>query len=307
MVQLWTKDIDKEMLILEVLVQEYEKNGVKEIRRAALKELCDDMLNEKTEGRMEAYGGSFQRGLKVLEEKMALNCVKKGPKLTLIIPDIPRIKSLLLGKKLDQSLNEDSDIRLTEQEIPATIWEKLLEQDVEITLEKGLKEINRKSNPSLDFNDELIQRSYLPLKETAKKINSYIIPNLFDFIISHKDENFALNEDIATDIGQIASKIMSKNITAPFKVLIEYKGIPGNATTLGLLFGTHTFNIATTYFVQWAQDVFHYKVSNEDIIKLQEGHIDLLTKTAKEYFDIFYNSLQTYVNIPVFVKKNMLV
>lgn len=59
MVQLWTKDIDKQMLILEVLVQEYEKNGVKEIRHAALKELCDDMLNEKTEGRMEAYGGSF--------------------------------------------------------------------------------------------------------------------------------------------------------------------------------------------------------------------------------------------------------
>lgn len=238
---------------------------------------------------------------------MALKCVKKGPKLTLIIPDIPRTKSLLLGKKFDQSLNEDSDIRLTEQEIAAPIWEKLFEQDIEITLEKGLKEINRKSNFSLDFNDELIQRSYLPLKETTKKINSYVIPNLFDFIISHKDENILLDEDIATELGQVASKILSRDIRAPFRVLIEYKGITENDAKLGLLLGPYTFIIISKYFVQWAQDVFHYKVSNENIIKLQEGHIDLLTKTAKEYFDIFYNSLQTYVNIPVFVKKNMLV
>ena len=307
MVQLWTKDIDKEMLILEVLVQEYEKNGVKEIRRAALMELCDDMLNEKTEGRMEAYGSSFQRGLKALEEKMALKCVKKRPKLTLIIPDIPRIKSLLLGKKFDQFANEDPDIRLTEQEIPATIWEKLVEQDIEITLEKGLKEINRKSNLSLDFNDEHIQRSYFPLKEATKKINSYVISNLFDFIISHKDTNFLLDEDIATDIGQAASKILSRNIRAPFKVLIEYKGITESDAKLGLLFGAHTFNIASKYFVQWAQDVFHYKVSDEDIIKLEDGHIHLLTKTAKQYFDIFYDSLKTYVNMPLYVKKNMLV
>jgi hypothetical protein len=297
MVLLWTKNIDNEMLILEVLLQEYEKNGEKQIRRQKLKELCEDMLNEKTEGRMDAYEAPFQRALKALEEKMAVKYEKKGPKLTLIIPDIPRIKSLLLGKKFDQFANEDADIRLTEQEMPATILEKLLEQDVEIKLEKGLKEINRKSNLSLDFNDEHIQRSYLPLKEAIKKINSYVIQNLFDFIISHKDANFLLDEDIAIDIGQVASKIMSKNIRAPFKVLIEYKGMTENDTILGLLFGAHTYNIASKYFVQWAQDVFNYTVSDEDIIKLQDGHIDLLTKTAKQYFDIFYDSLRTYVNM----------
>jgi hypothetical protein len=135
------------------------------------------------------------------------------------------------------------------------------------------------------------------LDQPIKKINSYVIPNLFDFIISHKDANFLLDEDIAIDIEQVASKIMSKNIRAPFKVLIEYKGMTENDIILGLLFGDHTYNIASKYFVQWAQDVFNYTVSDEDRSKLEEGHKELLTKTAKEYFDIFYDSLRTYVNM----------
>ena len=84
---------------------------------------------------------------------MALKCVKKGPKMTMIISNIPRIKSLLLGKKFEQFTNENAEIILTEQEISSTIWEKLIEQDVEMTLDKGLKEINRNHNFSFEYND----------------------------------------------------------------------------------------------------------------------------------------------------------
>ena len=73
--------------------------------------------------------------------------------MTMIISNIPRIKSLFLGKKFDQFANENADNRLTEQEIPSTIWEKLIEQDVEMTLDKGLKEINRNHNFSFEYND----------------------------------------------------------------------------------------------------------------------------------------------------------
>ena len=54
-----------------------------------------------------------------------------------------------------------------------------------------------------------------------------------------------------------------------------------NDAELGILLGPYTLNIISKYFVQWSHDVFNYNVSDEDIGKLEEGHTDLLTKTAK--------------------------
>jgi hypothetical protein len=285
------------MLILEVLMQEYEKNGGNQIRRHKLKELCDDMLNEKTEGRMEAYGGSFQRVLNALEEKMAIKYEKKGPKMTLIIFDIPRIKSLLLDKRFGRLLYNDN-MKLTEQEIEPTIWEKIVEQEIGIILNERVKEIYRRYKLHPDFNDDLIQRSYLSIKETITKITSFIAASLYDFIISHQNKDFQLDEDIIIDLGKIARKIASKNLSARFKLVIEYKGVQGSGEELGLVLGPSYFKtILPKCFAQWADNVFNYKVSEEDVKKLSEVKIHLLSPTAKEYYHIFYTSLKDYLNI----------
>ena len=64
-VQLWTKDIDNEIIILEALLQQHENYRVTEIKRSLLKEICEDILYEKSKGLQDAYGGAFQRGLKL--------------------------------------------------------------------------------------------------------------------------------------------------------------------------------------------------------------------------------------------------
>jgi hypothetical protein len=97
---MWTKHIDKKLIILHVLLEEYQKTGVTNVRRSRLKDMCNDKLLEESGGSQEIYRGSFERYLKQLEELRAIN-IKRERKtttkvtITTIISDIPRIESLL--------------------------------------------------------------------------------------------------------------------------------------------------------------------------------------------------------------------
>jgi hypothetical protein len=47
---MWTKNIDKRLIILQVLTEFYQKNNTIEIRRTELKKHCDNRLYELTNG-----------------------------------------------------------------------------------------------------------------------------------------------------------------------------------------------------------------------------------------------------------------
>jgi hypothetical protein len=75
---MWTKKVDRMLLILTVLHELYQNNGIPEVRRARLKELCDDRLNQETDGLQDSFGGgSFEWCLKNLEEQGLLGRVRK--------------------------------------------------------------------------------------------------------------------------------------------------------------------------------------------------------------------------------------
>src|SRR5437762_12739657 len=103
MFQMWTKNIDKRQIILQVLLEICEKNNITEVRRAVLKDRCDDELFKKTDGREDTYGGSFERYLKEMEGKNALKIIQKSKKKTMIAPNITKIKRLLLWGLFDES------------------------------------------------------------------------------------------------------------------------------------------------------------------------------------------------------------
>src|SRR5436190_10451068 len=106
---MWTKYVDKKLIILHVLLEEYRKTGVTKVRRSRLKDMCIDKLLEESGGSQEIYGGSFERYLKQLEELRAINIkrVRKTTKVTIttIISDIPRIESLLLNKRMNDTID----------------------------------------------------------------------------------------------------------------------------------------------------------------------------------------------------------
>src|SRR5438067_2089463 len=128
MFHMWTKNIDKILIILQVLLEMYEKNNITEIRRSVLKDKCEDELNIKTGGEYVDYGGSFDRYLKELEEEKALKIIQKSKKKTIIVPNITRVKHLLTSKRLSGLLDESTP-HFTEEEIQQDVWEKIIESE----------------------------------------------------------------------------------------------------------------------------------------------------------------------------------
>jgi hypothetical protein len=216
----WPKYIDHELILLESLSEYYEKSGKTVIRRTELKELCDKRLYEKTDGRQAEYGGgTFQSTIKKLEEKLAFSRVSNAPKKTMITIDIKRIKSLLLDKKYGQFLESDNT-RITDQELPTDVFQKIIEDMIDAILEKGIKT----RFPTINFDDQLIRRSHHPLKEAAKKIGSFLASAQFDFILSHEDKKFELSDDVYTQLVKVVlMDIVRKNPKKPFKIVIDIR------------------------------------------------------------------------------------
>ena len=130
---MWTKHIDKKLIILHVLLEEYQKTGVTNVRRSRLKDKCNDKLLEESGGSQEIYGGSFGRHLKQLEELRAIN-IKRERKtttkvtITTIISDIPRIESLLLNKRMYDTI--DMNMKIASRQIEESLWEEIIVEEV---------------------------------------------------------------------------------------------------------------------------------------------------------------------------------
>src|SRR4026208_1907995 len=135
---MWTKNTDKRLLILQVLYDLYQKNNITEIRRVKLKELCDNKLNEETEGEQDDYGGSFQRYLKELEDKGMLRCIQVGKKETTIIADVRRIEYQVQLKEINESLDK-KDKKILQTSFEDSIWEELVEETFSSELDKIIR------------------------------------------------------------------------------------------------------------------------------------------------------------------------
>ena len=124
--------IDKKLIILHVLLKEYQKTGITEIRRSTLKSKCIDKLINESGGSQEIYGGSFERYLKQLEELRAITIkrVTKTTKVTIttIISDIPRIESLLLNKRMYDTI--DMNMKIASRQIEDSLWEEIIVEEV---------------------------------------------------------------------------------------------------------------------------------------------------------------------------------
>ena len=86
-------------------------------------------------------GGSFERYLKQLEELRAINIkrVRKTTKVTIttIISDKPRIESLLLNKRM----NDTIDMKIASRQIEDSLWEEIIVEEVSSLLDKKRREI----------------------------------------------------------------------------------------------------------------------------------------------------------------------
>jgi len=288
---MWTKNIDKILIILQVLLEIYEKNSITEIRRSVLKDRCDDELFKKTNGREDTYGGSLERYLKELKEEKALEIIHKSKKNTIIVPNITRIKHLLTSQRLGGLLDESTP-HFTEEEIQQSTWERIIENEVGMALDNEVKEAYG------SFDTDLIKKRHSVMREATIKIASSLASTLYEFYVAHKHDGFELDKATITDLGILARRIASRDPTTGFKLVIEYSGVPKDKNKLGLSLAPSMYKIIAEYFVKWAHSAFNYEVNEDDKRNISEVRIDLLSPEAKEYYDIFSNeALPQYMSI----------
>jgi hypothetical protein len=291
---MWTKNIDKELIILQVLLDIYEKDNITEIRRSVLKQKCEDQLNIKTGGEQVDYGGSFERYLKELEQEKALEIIQRSKKKTIIILNITRIKHLLTAKRLSGLLDESTP-HFTEEEIQQSKWEKIIENEVGLGVDDEFKGLVQRA--SLD-NDSMIQKSHQVMREVTKKIASSLASMLYEFYVVHKHDRFELDEPTIADLGILARRIASRDPTAHFKLVIEYKGVPQDKNKLELFLAPSMYKIIAEYFVKWAHAVFNYEVNEDDKRNISENRTDLLGHETRWYYDRFFDkSLPIYMGL----------
>ena len=149
-----------------------------EIRRAQLLEDCNDRLCKATGGKIDTYGGSFERSLKHLEGLRALKCVKRGKKLTVVVPDIKRVEDLLINYKIKGSI-DDIHGTILQRKIEDDLWERTVERETNLAFDE--KTIG-KLGVYLPIKDKTKQtETHLLLKEITGKITSHVLSRLLEF------------------------------------------------------------------------------------------------------------------------------
>ena len=241
----------------------------------------------------------LERYLKELKEEKALEIIHKSKKNTIIVPNITRINHLLTSQRLSGLLDESTP-HFTEEEIQQSMWEEIIEKEVGTAVDNIVKELVQRSNTlSKGFSENtMIKKSHPLMREVTKKIASSLASTLYDFYIIHKkDDRFELDEHTIIDLGIVARRITSTDPTSPFRLVVEYKGVPEDKSKLELFLGPSLYKIMAEYFVKWAHTVFSYEVTEDEKRMISETHIDQLMPETKQYYDIFSKTLPLYMRL----------
>ena len=274
------------MLILRVLYEFYQNNSTSEIKRARLKEACDDRINLETNGAHESYGGgSFEWCLKDLEKKGLLERVHKKKKETIIIPNIKRIEYTLQKDELESSFDK-ADRRVIETNVEDSILEEIIEEIYGKLLDRVV-EISYNLTPT---------GSYYEIRNFIAKIIANMMSRAFDLNVSYdQSSKMQLNKELIKAIVTPIFEIVRHNLGSPFNITINYKGISMPSMEVLPRYEPAISQSANNCFIEWVKSAYGFTISEEDKIKLREGNEKLLSKPASEYYKVFSSSVYQYL------------
>jgi len=272
------------LLVLEALLKEYENSRILEIRRGRLLSLCQDKYDEKYHGISELGHSSFRRCLIELEDEMAIKIAKKGKKYTMIIVNIQKIKKMINDIKAQQGLYRQ-DVKFTQEEMESKEWEHFFQQ-----LTSAM--IDNYNRPWIHHIDEQSQDAHLIAQRCASRIAAILISSRFGFSGSlTKDSSFkSIEKNHLYELVIITSKIASKNLEEPFQLLIDYSGLPRSVEDWGIMSKGDLLRQITVHFELFAERVFKFEFTSDDLYNLRKGYLDKLSKEGGRLFDIFYNN-----------------
>jgi hypothetical protein len=186
-----------------------------------LKELCDDRLNQETNGTQESYGsGSFERCLTKLENQKLLERVYTGKKETTIISHINKIEYFLQREKLESSFSK-VDPKIIEADVEDSILEEIIEEAYSLFLDRAVG-LKYRHQPS---------ESYYPIRKLVASAFANMISRAFDFNISYDPTKIQLNKGFIMEIAAPIFNIIKRNPETPFSINVGYKGLSASTST----------------------------------------------------------------------------
>jgi hypothetical protein len=208
---------NRELIILKVALEYCEKDQKERIKYIDLKKRSNELLSELTDGQQTDFGGNFEAIIKRLEKevpnKRLLRRIKESSKKSFIIPDIDKIKDLLEKRGLLDSSKEDISVYLP------------FEKKVGDT-PRQYYGFYRISNPS-----ERVQ-IYRNWTQFAKEKQVYST-NFWNVSLLRENERFDLLDEDLQKILRLGKKISLQNDSRPFRIILEYRGLPISMTDTG--------------------------------------------------------------------------
>lgn len=285
---MWTKKVDRNLLILRVLYEFYLNNLTVEIRRARLRELSDDKLNQETSGLHDSYGGgSFERCLRDLENQGYLTCIHSRKKETTIILNIKRIEYIIQSEQLESSFDK-IDKRIIETNVEDSILEEIIEEVYGKILDMAVAEKYSQTPPE----------SYYEIRKFIANINANMMSRAFDLNVSYDPTaKMQPNRELIIALATLIFKMVESNLAAPFKITIDFKGLSMPSKEVLSKYEPAISQSFNNCFIRWVKSAYHLIISEDDKRKLAEGKDKLLSEPVSGYYRIFCESVSHYLGL----------
>jgi hypothetical protein len=276
---------DKKLIILELLVGYCERHGINKVRYSDLRRDCDEQINALTDGHQSAFGGSFDKFITDLEAKSEspdrrlLERYKHSPKITYIIPNIPKIKAFLQSKAMVGTFNNMNWVET-----------KLDQKLVENAAKLACRDFRKTQKFSADkFSD----KRYSFILEAHNEVDAVLMSyNLRLYYASPKISTFRMDEYIISVFLKAGyyTAMLNEIAKQPFRIILEFRGIlePDEDPVARSLYATKYCE----WFVKWAHMFHNYEISDEDQNNIKKQDLDSLsnkTKLLYEEFDRNFN------------------
>jgi hypothetical protein len=274
-----TKNIEYNLLILEVLIKEYEKTGNIEFRRFRLFELSESAYAEKYGDKTELGHSTFNRCVRDLHEDMAIRIKKIGKKHTMIIINPERARKMVNEMKSKLGFYR-LEAKLTMEDIESENLEGFFKQVLDAMLKNY-------SNPWLGNVNVRSQDAHLIAQKCASEMFAKLISSRFGFTLTTNDSSFkSIDKNQLYELGIVVSEIASMHLNEPFQLLIDYSGIP-ESDDWGVITTDELWSVLVLGFKVFARRVFRFELSKADMKSLIDKRPSSMSKESVKLFDIF--------------------
>jgi hypothetical protein len=291
---------DPGLIILQQSVLLCERNNVEEIRYSDLRRESDDKLNELTNGSRPTLGGSFELHVKkfsdtsLLPDKRPFNRVKKGPKKTIIIPNIPVIKNLLTSKELIRSI---ASMKLVEQEVDHQLLEHACKSLIEEEYATKKKRSKHRLTKTSDFT-RYLQDSFM--ERTSIDLYADLESSLWRLHIAHQGSNpIYLQQEIIQSSLFLGEEIVAAvtDRTMPLKIVLEFNALPKDENMQKSGYYVSRLKSTAPKFADWAARFYNHKVTDEELINISQGQFKVLRRETLKLYKKFWNIVFDYWDI----------